>query len=272
MKRRFYTMIAALLFIMPSFSQSFIDRGYLNLGGPSYYWNDSYVIYSLTTSNEKGGKAKTTFEDGSYNNLLKLFEYDSKDWFALRNSSNSLRETKVGYFTYDYSSTFNLIYHLDDYLYFKNSVENENAISIIEEKCDLIKEQLISSYTSTKENFQRLSPEEKSTLRTENFDSSSHVNVEFTRYVDSRDGFFIFEIFQKELGETNRFRVYNYTTVYYDVVDGDHLKSFNSLDEKVLAICSELSINKEIVFGVRKEDVLKPYKDCGFILIRTPEK
>lgn len=270
--KRFVTLfIAVLFFIVPIFSQSFIDKGYLNLDGPSY-WNDSCVIYNLTTSNEKGGKAKTTFEDGSYNNLLALFEYDSKDWFALQNGSNSLRSYKIGYFGYNWDTTLGEIFNLDDYLYYKDSIENENAISIIEEKCDLIKEQLVDSYTSTKENFQRLSPEEKVLLRKENFDSSSHVNVKFTRYVDSRDGFFIFEIFQKELGETNRFRVYNYTSVYYDVVDSDHLKAYNNLDEKVLAICSELSINKEIVFGVRKEDVLKPYKDCRFVLIKTSKK
>lgn len=31
---------------------------------------------------------------------------------------------------------------------------------------------------------------------------------------------------------------------------------------------AELSINKEIAFGVLKENSLKPYKHCGFILIR----
>lgn len=267
--KRFVTLfIATLLFIMPSFSQSFIDRGYLNLDGPST-WNDSFVIYNLTTSNEKGGKAKTTFEDGSYNRVLKLFEYDSKDWFALQNESNSLRSRKIGYFSYNWDSIFGKILNLDDYLYYKDSIENENAISIIEEQCDLLKKQYTDSYTSTKENFQKLSPEEKAILRKEAFDGTSGITVAFSRYVDSRCGYFTFNIFQKEFEEHTDFCVYDYTKVYYDLVDNDHLKVYDSLDEKVLAICSELSINKEIVFGVLKEDALKPYKDCGFVLIRT---
>lgn len=270
MKKLFVSFLFSVLAMICSFGQSFTDRGYLKLDGPSV-WNNSYVIYNLTTSNEKGGKARTTFVENSYNKVLELFEYDSKDWFVLQNESANLRKDKVGFFTYDWDSTFGLIYNLDDYLYDKDSIENENAISTIEEKCDLLKKQFVDSYVSTKENFQKLSPEEKAILRTEAFEGTSGVTVEFSRYVDSRSGYFTFTVFQKELKETNYFRVSDDTRVYFDVVDDDHLRNYNDLDEKVLAICSELSINKEIVFGVLKENSLKPCKDCGFILIKNKE-
>lgn len=266
--KKFLTVFVLMVVVaISSFSQPFIDRGYLNLDGPSF-WNDSYVIYSLTTSNEKGGKARTTFVDGSYNKVLELFEYDSKDWFALQNEASNVAD-KVGFLDYDFDNTLGLIWKLDSYLYNKDATENENAISIIETSCDLIKKQLIDSYVSIKENFQKLSPEERAILRKEAFNGTSGVTVKFSRYVDSRSGYFTFEIFQKELSETNYFRVLDYTEVYFDEVDKDHLRTYNNIDEKVLAICSELSINKEIVFGVLKENSLKPYKDCGFILIRN---
>lgn len=271
MKKLFVSFIFVIITTVSSFGQSFIDRGYLNLDGPSV-WNDSYVIYNLTTSNEKGGKAKTTFVENSYNKVLKLFEYDSKDLFALRNESNALRENKVGFFTYDYDTTLKVLWDLDDYLYDKDSVENENAVDIIEKNCELLKKQLTDSYISTKENFQKLSSKEKAILRADAFDGTSGVTVKFFRYVDSRSGHFTFDIFQKELNETNYFRVSDSTKVYFDVVDDDHLRNYSNLDEKVLAICSELSVNKKIVFGILKEDSLKPYKDCGFILIKNSKK
>lgn len=270
MKKIFISFCLVVFTAISSFSQSFIDKGYLKLDGPSK-WNENYVIYELITDNEKGGKARTTFVKDSYDRVLELFEYDSKDWFALLNESINLRD-KVGFFTYDWDNTFGLIYNLDDYLYDKDSIENENAIDIIEEKCDLLKKQLIDSYISTKENFQNLSPEEKVILRTEAFKGTSGVTVKFSRYVDSRSGYFTFKIFQKELDETNYFRVSDYTEIYFGAIDNDHLKNYNNLDEKVLAICSELSVNREIVFGVLKENSLKPYKDCGFVLIRDIKK
>jgi len=267
MKKAICYFLFTVFIVANFFSQSFIDKGYLNLEGPAI-WNDAYVIYNLTTSNEKGGKARTTFVKDSYNKVLSLFEYDSKDWFILQNESNNIRNDKVGFFTYDYDNTFSLIWRLDDYLYNKDSTEIENAINIIEEKCDLIKKQLVDSYTSTKENFQKLSSEEKAILRKDIFKGTSGITVKFSRYVDSRKGYFTFTVFQKELNETSYFRVSDNTEVYYDNVDKEHLVTYSELDEKVLAICSELSLNKKIVFGVLKENSLKPYKDCGFILIK----
>lgn len=271
MKKLFVSFIFVIITTISSFGQSFIDRGYLNLDGPSV-WNDSYAIYNLTTSNEKGGKAKTTFVENSYNKVLELFEYDSKDLFALRNELGTLRKNKVGFFTYDYDTTLKVLWDLDDYLYDKDSIENENAVNIIEEKCDLLKKQLTDSYISTKENFQKLSPKEKAILRKDAFDGTSGVIVKFSRYVDSRSGYFTFEVFQKEINKTTYFGVSDSTRVYFDAVDNDHLRNYNNLDEKVLAICSELSVNKKIVFGVLKEETLKPYKDCGFILIKSIKK
>ena len=267
MKKIFVSFLFIIITMLSSFGQSLVDRGYLNLDGPSV-WNDSYVIYNLITSNEKGGKARTKFEYNSYNRVLELFEYDSKDWFALQNESENL-EDKVGLLDFDdilFDLRYKIIQDPEDYLYLKDSVEN--VVSLIEEKCDLIKKQLTDSYVSTKENFDKLSSEEKAILRKEAFNGTSGVTVEFSRYADSRSGYFTFKIFQKELNETNYFRVSDYTKVYFDMVDDDHLKNYNNLDEKVLAICAELSINKEIVFGVLKENSLKPYKHCEFILIR----
>lgn len=262
--KKIFVSFLFMITMISSFSQPLVDRGYLNLDGPSV-WNDSYVIYNLITSNEKGGKARTTFEYGSSNRVLELFEYDSKDWFALQNEANNI-DDKVGFI--DCDDIYDLELDLEDYLYSKDSIKNENVVNLIEEKCDLIKKQLTDSYVSTKENFDKLSSEEKAILRKEAFNGTSGVTVEFSRYVDSRSGYFTFKIFQKELNETNYFRVSDYTKVYFDIVDDDHLKNYNNLDEKVLAICSELSVNKEIVFGVLKENSLKPYKYCGFILIK----
>lgn len=263
--KKIFVSFLFMITMISSFSQPLVDRGYLNLDGPSI-WNDSYVIYNLITSNEKGGKARTTFEYNSYNRVLELFEYDSKDWFALQNESENLKD-KVGLLDFDdilFDLRYKIIQDPEDYLY----LSVENVVSLIEEKCDLIKKQLTDSYVSTKENFDKLSSEEKAILRKEAFNGTSGVTVEFSRYVDSRSGYFTFKIFQKELNETNYFRVSDYTKVYFDIVDDDHLKNYNDLDGKVLAICSELSINKEIIFGVSKEEALKPYKNCGFILIR----
>jgi len=269
MKKLFASFIFIILITISSFGQSFIDRGYLNLKGPSV-WNDYYVVYSLTTNNEKGGKARTTFEKNSSNKILELFEYDSKDMFILQSEFDNI-VSKVDTFGYDCDILGDLIYYemrdLTGYLYYKDSVENENAVSVIEEKFDWFKKQIIESYIKTKENFQKLSSEEKAILRWD--DVTSSITVKFSRYTDSRSGYFIFDVFQKELNETNCFCVSDYTNVYFDVVDNEHLRSYNNLDEKTLAICSELSVNKEIVFGVLKEDSLKPYKNCGFVLIKN---
>lgn len=259
--KKIFVSFLFMITMISSFGQPLVDRGYLNLDGPSI-WNDSYVTYNLITSNEKGGKARTTFEDDSYNKILELFEYDSKDWFVLQNEFENL-EDRVGL---HYDDIFDLEWDLTEHFYYKDAVKIKNAVNLIEEKCDLIKKQLTDSYLIAEENFDKLSPEEKAILRYKV--STSCVTVKFSRYVDSRNGYFTFKIFQKELNETNYFRVYDGTEVYFDVVDDDHLKNYNNLDEKVLAICAELSINKEIVFGVLKENSLKPYKHCGFILIR----
>ena len=277
--KKIFVSFLFMITMISSFGQPLVDRGYLNLDGPSI-WNDSYVTYNLITSNEKGGKARTTFEDDSYNKILELFEYDSKDWFALQNESENLREDKVGGFlNFDdifdnFEDMLDFITDLTDLKDFEEDYldKNENVVNLIEEKCNLFKKQLMDSYISTKENFQKLSPEEKAILRKEAFNGTSGVTVKFSRYVDSRSGYFTFKIFQKELSETNYFRVSDSTSVYFDVVDSDHLKNYSNLDEKALAICSELSINKEIIFGVLKEEVLKPYKNCGFILIRSLKK
>ena len=269
--KKIFVSFLFMITMISSFSQPLVDRGYLNLDGPSI-WNDSYVTYNLITSNEKGGKARTTFEDDSYNKILELFEYDSKDWFVLQNESENLREDKVGFLNFDdiFDNFEGMLDFITDLKDFEEDYldKNENVVNLIEEKCDLIKKQLTDNYVSTKENFDKLSSEEKAILRKEAFNGTSGVTVEFSRYVDSRSGYFTFKIFQKELNETNYFRVSDYTKVYFDIVDDDHLKNYSDLDGKVLAICSELSINKEIIFGVSKEEALKPYKNCGFILIR----
>ena len=119
----------------------------------------------------------------------------------MQNESDNLRDNKVGFFGFDFD-ILHSIQSLDNYLCFKDSVENENAVNIIEEKCDLIKKQFIDSYILTKENFQKLSSKEKAILREETFNGTSGVTAEFFRYVDSRSGYFIFKIFQKELNKT----------------------------------------------------------------------
>lgn len=52
--RRLFVFLFTIFNAANLFSGSFVDRGYLKLEGP-LPWNDSYVVYKLTTSNERGG-------------------------------------------------------------------------------------------------------------------------------------------------------------------------------------------------------------------------
>ena len=260
--RRLFVFLFTIFTAANLFSQSFIDRGYLKLEGP-LPWNDSYVIYKLTTSNEKGGESKITFEEDSYDKLLKEFEYDSKDWFKLKKEYSTV-QAKIGSFkNYPVS---NSVYNLDNFFYNKNAVENENAISVIEEECNLLKSQLINEYETRKENFQKLSSKEKSILRHDFDTDSSGLNITYQRCVDSRNGIFTIHIYQKEDRNHTYLRVSDYTKVYKGNTNSE--MNYPTLDEKVLAVCSEISTNREIRFGILKENSLKPYKNCGFVLIQ----
>ena len=266
--RRLFVFLFTIFTAANLFSQSLIDRGYLKLEGP-LPWNDSYVIYKLTTSNERGGVAKTEFEKNSHNHLLKSFEYSSKDFTKVAEEKNKIAQN-VGVINPDWDNTLGKIYELDDYIYNEKFSKNENAVQVIEEKCELLKRNCIESYLKTEENFQKLSAKEKVMLKEYyNFSIASRVYAYYLNYTDSRNGFFIFSIFQKELEKETHFRIHDYTGYYQTKVENNHLINFNTLDKKVLAICSEINTNREVIFGVYKEEDLKPYKDCGFVLIRN---
>lgn len=127
--RRLFVFLFAIITSANLFSQSLVDRGYLKLEGP-LPWNDSYVIYKLTTSNERGGVAKTEFEKNSYNQLLHQFEYISKDNEALVNEF--LRVYKdTGVIEVDWES-WRAICDLDTYRHDEKFSKNENAVQIIE--------------------------------------------------------------------------------------------------------------------------------------------
>ena len=265
-----YYFLFAIITSANLFSQSLIDRGYLKLEGP-LPWNDSYVIYKLTTSNERGGVAKTTFKENSHNQLLNSFEYISKDNEAL--VDEFLRVWKdTGSIEEDWESR-RAIFDLDKYRHDEKFSKNENAVQIIEEKCELIKKRFIESYLASEEKFQRLSEQDKVLYKKafypdENY--ASRIYAYYMNYTDSRLGFFLFSIFQKELEKKTCFRIHDYTYYYQTKCENNHLINFNTLDKKVLAVCSEINANREVIFGVLKEEDLKPYKNCGFVLIRNP--
>lgn len=258
--------VIMLTFFVSLFAETSIDRGYLKLEGPEK-WNDSYVIFTLTTDNSKGGASNTIFLDGSYNKVLSRFEYDSKDWFKFRKDCQEIWH-KLGYITYgDWDETLKKVYQLDDFTSkADDSLINKDAVNIIKNTLSLMEKNLLESYNNTLNNYNKLSSKEKSILQS-NW-TSSGIEVEWTRFVDSRDGYFTFEIFIKELDEHFNFRIDNYTEVYFNKVDKETKETYNNLDSKVLAICSEISINKTIVFGVLKSKSLNPYKSCGFVLIK----
>lgn len=51
--KRLFVFLFAIITSANLFSGPLIDRGYLKLEGP-LPWNESYVVYKLTTSNERG--------------------------------------------------------------------------------------------------------------------------------------------------------------------------------------------------------------------------
>lgn len=259
--KRLFIFLFAIITSANLFGQSLVDRGYLKLEG-ALPWNDSYVIYKLTTSNEKGGESKITFEEGSHDKLLKIFEYDSKDWFK-REKEYSTVQAKIG--SFENYPVSNSIYNLDNFFYNENAVENENAIGVIEEECNSLKSQLIKEYETRKENFQKLSSKEKSILRCD-FGGSSGLNITYQRYADARNGLFTIHIYQKEDRNHTYLRISDYTKVYKGNTNSE--LNYPTLDEKVLAVCSEISTNRVIKFGILKENSLKPYKNCGFVLIQ----
>lgn len=107
MKRKLITTIAALLFIAGSvFAQDFIDRGYLTLTGPEN-WSVNFVNYTLTTNNEKGGESRTLFVEGSYDSLLELYYYASKDYCLMRDNYDKYTNRRPD----EYTSAFCCIHN-----------------------------------------------------------------------------------------------------------------------------------------------------------------
>ena len=265
MKKLSLCFIMLTLFVS-LFAEIVIDRGYLKLEGPEK-WNDSYVIFTLTTDNSKGGASNTVFEKGSYDRILSKFEYDSKDWFKLRKNRSGIR-SKVGHISYgSWDDTFSILYDLDDFAYYADeSLINKDAINVIKSITSVMEKNLLESYNNIINNYNKLSSKEKNTLQADW--SSSGVEVGWTRYVDDRNGYFTFKIYVKELDEVFYFEVNDNTTVYFNEVKDSNAKSYNNLDSKVLAICSEMAVNKTIVFAVQKSNVLQPRKYCGFVLIK----
>lgn len=264
MKKLSLCFIMLTLFVS-LFAETAIDRGYLKLEGPEK-WNDSYVIFTLTTDNSKGGTSNTVFMNGSYDRVLSKFEYDSKDWFKRRKNRQEILN-KLGGIGYDYDETLRVIFELDDFIYSADdSLVNKDALNIIKSKANLFEKQLTESYIKTLDAYKQLSAKEKDLLQSDL--TSSGVEVEWTRYVDGRNGFFTFKIYVKETDDIFYFRVDDSTNVYFNEVKDDNKKSYNNLDAKVLAICSEMTVNKTIVFAVQKSNVLQPKKDCGFVLIK----
>lgn len=265
MKKLSLCFIMLTLFVS-LFAETVIDKGYLKVEGPEN-WNDNYVIFTLTTDNSKGGTSNTVFMNGSYDRVLSKFEYDSKDWFKLRKNRSDIR-SKVGYIDYGkWEDTLSIIYDLDDFAYYADdSLINKDAINVIKSITSLMEKNLLESYNNVLNNYNKLPSKDKNTLQTEW--TSSGIEVEWTRYVDSRSGYFTFKIYVKEADETYTFTIDDGTQVYFGQVNKDSERTYNNLDAKVLAICSELSVNKVISFGVLKSKSLKPKKDCGFVLIK----
>jgi len=270
MKRKFITMIAALLFITASvFSQDFIENGYITLEGPTY-WNDSYVKYTLKTDNEKGGKAKTLFEDKSFDKLLQSFEYNSKDYFQLSTQKENILDkievdtwpiTELSWLLPRFSYSFSYLY--DSPL--------EDIIEEIDGKFEAAKNEIKENYI---ESIKKIEDIDNVRLLDKTVPSTSYIYISYSRYVDSRDGYFTIYVYLVETDETFYFRIDNSTDVYYgdSITSNSKPKTYNNLDEKVLAICSEIAINKKIIFGITKDDVLKEYKNCGFVLITETSK
>lgn len=229
------------------------------------------LFTSLQLVMREEGVAKTTFEEGSYNQLLHQFEYISKDNETL--VDEKLRVWKdTGRMEVDWDS-WRAILDLENYRHDEKFSKNENAVQIIEEKCELLKKRFIESYLTSEEKFQRLSEQDKAAYKQaynpdENY--ASRIYAYYCNYTDSRSGYFKFFIFQKELEKKTFFLIHNYTYYYQTKCENNHLKNFNTLDKKVLAVCSEINANREVIFGVLKEEDLKPVKNCGFVLIRNP--
>lgn len=260
MKRRF-TTIAALLFIAGFvFAQDFIDRGYLTLTGPR---NETagFVSYTLTTNNEKGGESRTVFVEGSYDSLLELYYYDSKDYCLMRDNYDKYTNRRPD----EYTSAFCCIHNW--FMDVASKSETESSLQTIGTLCDQMKEQLQHSYLNYIQ--APCVEEDRKALETrQNFSGSSGLMVEYIPYVDSRGGYFLFTVFQKETGVETKFMVTDSTEVYYCEFDEKPIE-FNNLDEKVLALCSEVSINNTLCFCVENIDSLKSIKNCAFIIVDT---
>ena len=258
MKRKIITTIAALLFIAGSvFAQDFIDRGYLTLTGPKN-WSRDFVNYTLTTNNEKGGESRTVFVEGSYDSLLELYYYDSKDYCLMCDNYDKYTNRRPDEYTPAFYGIHNWFVDV------ASKSETESSLQTIGTLCDQMKEQLQHSYLNYIQ--APCVEEDRKVLEThQNFSGSSGLWVEYIPYVDSRDGYFLFTLFQKETGVKTKFMVTDSTEVYYE----EKPIEFNNLDEKVLVLCSEVSINNTLYFCVGKIDSLKPVKNCAFIIVDT---
>lgn len=227
----------------------------------------------MTTDNSKGGTSRTSFVDGSFDKVLSKFRYDSKDYFKYKELSDELHNKIIvfdpfltPYYNFDDDDpNFDLFKNL--YIDNDEFTEVDNADSIIRTAFDRSRDNAISTYHKSVNNYSKLSDNDKYIMSGNWFNGTSGITVFFNRFVDSRDGYFVFEIYQKDTNTTTLFRVYDSTEVYFKTTSKDNLKSYRTLDEKVLAVCSEISVNSKIQFGILKSNSLKEYKDVEFIVI-----
>lgn len=249
----------------------YIDSGYLNLSDPMN-WNDYYVVYMLTTDNSKGGKSTISFVEDSFDKVLQIYQYDSKDYFQLDDQSSELFD-QVYIFNACLTPGTSFNEDSEEFKQFETLrvsrfefEDNPNADSIIEKEFDLAKENAKKTYHQTIENYNKLTQNQKDLLG-DWFQGSSGLTVTWKRFVDSHEGYFVFEVYQKETETVTYFRVYDDTTVYFKTTDDSNKRKYNTLDEKVLVVCSEIPVNTKIRFGILKSNNLKDYKDVGFIII-----